>query len=64
MHLVRRLANYIKYVLNNMIQVLAIHGLGEEALPQFHSMKRTCIQPYDISFSGVLYYYQLLAVQG
>ena len=47
-----------------MIQVLTIHGLGEEALPQFHSMKRTCIQPYDISFSGVLHYYQLLAVQG
>ncbi|KAK7859525.1 pentatricopeptide repeat-containing protein, partial [Quercus suber] len=49
---------------NDMIHVLALHGLGKEALPQFHLMKRTCIQPYDISFSGVLYYYQLLVVQG
>ena len=49
---------------NDMTQVLALHGLGEEALPQFHLMTRICIQPYDISFSGVLFYYQFLAVQG
>ncbi|KAK4592439.1 hypothetical protein RGQ29_016832 [Quercus rubra] len=47
---------YSKYVVscNDMTQVLALHGLGEEALPQFHLMTRICIQPYDISFSGIL----------
>ena len=52
---------------NGMIEVLALHGLGEEALAQLLLMIRTCIQPFDISFIGVLYYfyyYWLLAVQG
>jgi pentatricopeptide repeat protein len=39
---------------NAMIQGLALHGLGKEALAQFHLMLNTGIQPDDITFIGVL----------
>ena len=39
---------------NAMIQGLAPHGLGKEALAQFHLMLKTGIQPDDITFIGVL----------
>lgn len=39
---------------NSMINGLALHGLGREALARFHLMQRIDLQPDDITFIGVL----------
>lgn len=39
---------------NSMVNGLAIHGLGREALARFHLMRTTDLQPDEITFIGVL----------
>uniref|UniRef100_A0A9I9CNH1 DYW domain-containing protein n=1 Tax=Cucumis melo TaxID=3656 RepID=A0A9I9CNH1_CUCME len=39
---------------NSMVNGLALHGLGREALAQFHLMQTTDLHPDEITFIGVL----------